>query len=118
MPGHVYETKADLVALRRWYLEVSEANVDGDSAALLFFQAVGIDAGEGLDQRGLAVVNVSGGADYDTFHLFLSLRSKTALRSFLYPKLFCLASGRSASTGLAAFTSCISVAPLQNRLSS
>jgi hypothetical protein len=35
-----------------------------------------------------------------------SLRSKTALRSFLYPKLFCLASGRSASTGLAAFTSC------------
>ena len=42
-----------------------EAEVDGDAAALFFFQTVGVDAGEGADQRGLAVIDVSGGADDD-----------------------------------------------------
>ena len=55
---------------------MGEAEIDGDTAALLFFQTVGVDTGEGFDQRGLAMVNVSGGADDDGFHLFLSLRSK------------------------------------------
>ena len=45
-----------------------EADVDGDAAALLFFQAVGVDAGKGLDQRGLAVIDVPGGADDDGLH--------------------------------------------------
>ena len=45
-----------------------EADVDGDAAALFFFQAVGIDAGEGLDQRGLPVIDVPGGADDDGLH--------------------------------------------------
>ena len=49
-------------------LQVGEAEVDGDAAALLFFQAVGVDAGERFDQRGLAVVDVAGGADDDVLH--------------------------------------------------
>jgi len=34
----------------------------------------------GFDQRGLPVVTVSGEADDDGFHLFLSLRSKPLMR--------------------------------------
>ena len=33
-------------------LQVGEAEVDGDAAALLFGKAVGVDAGERVDQRG------------------------------------------------------------------
>ena len=40
-------------------VEVGEAEVDGDPALLLLLQAVGVDAGQGLDQRGLAVVDVA-----------------------------------------------------------
>ena len=47
---------------------MGKADVNGDAAALLFFQAVGIDAGEGLYQRGLSVVDVPGGADDDGLH--------------------------------------------------
>ena len=47
---------------------MGEAEVDGDAAALLFFQAVGVDAGQRFDQRGLAVVDVAGGADDDVLH--------------------------------------------------
>ena len=39
--------------------QVREAEVDGDAAALLFLQAVGVDAGERPDERGLAVVDVA-----------------------------------------------------------
>ena len=48
--------------------EVGKADVDGDAAPLLFFEAIGIDAGERFDQRGLAVVDVPGGADDDGLH--------------------------------------------------
>ena len=41
-----------------------EAQVDGDAAALFFGQTVGVDPGEGPDERGLAMVDMSGGA-YD-----------------------------------------------------
>ena len=40
-----------------------EAELDGDAAALLLGEAVGVDAGEGADEGGLAVVDVAGGAD-------------------------------------------------------
>ena len=43
--------------------EVGEAEVDGDPAPLLLAPAVAVDAGQRLDQRGLAVVDVAGGAD-------------------------------------------------------
>ncbi len=45
-----------------------KADVDGDAAALLFFETIGIDAGERFDQRGLAVVDVTCGADDDGLH--------------------------------------------------
>ena len=47
---------------------MGKADVDGDAAALLFFQAVGVNAGQRLYQRGLAMVDVSGGADDDGLH--------------------------------------------------
>ena len=47
---------------------MGEPQVDGDAAALFFFQAVGVDAGERFDQGGLAVVDVAGGADDDVLH--------------------------------------------------
>ena len=42
---------------------VGKTDVDGNAARLFFRQAVGVDAGERLDQRGLAVVDVAGGGD-------------------------------------------------------
>jgi len=40
-----------------------ETEVDRQAARLLLFPAVGVDAGEGLDERGLSVVDVSRSAD-------------------------------------------------------
>src|SRR5690348_7150387 len=66
--GDVDETKPDFFTAGRGELQVSEAEIDGDAAALLFLEAVGVNAGKGLDQRGLAVVDVSGGAEDDMLH--------------------------------------------------
>jgi ceramide glucosyltransferase len=65
MSGNVDE--AEPYILRK--LEMSEAEVDGDAAALLFGEAVGVDSGEGADQRGLAVVDVTGGAYDNVSHV-------------------------------------------------
>ena len=43
--------------------EPGEAEVDRQPALLLLPQPVRVDAGKGLDERGLAVVNVAGSAD-------------------------------------------------------
>ena len=48
--------------------EVREPELDGDAAPLLLAQPVGVDAGERLDERGLAVIDVAGGADDDALH--------------------------------------------------
>ena len=45
-----------------------EADVDGNAAALFLFQAVGVNAGQGLDQRGFAVIDVPRGTDNDRLH--------------------------------------------------
>ena len=44
-------------------LQVGEAEVDRDAARLLFRQAVGIGARQRLDERALAVIDVTGGGD-------------------------------------------------------
>ena len=44
-------------------VQVSEAQVDGDAAFFLFFEPVGVLPGQGLEQRGLAVVDVAGRPD-------------------------------------------------------
>src|ERR1017187_3060843 len=65
MAGDVHEAEAE----GRGDLEMGETEVDGDAAALLFLEAVGVDTGEGLDQGGLAVVDVAGGSDDDELHV-------------------------------------------------
>ena len=67
--GDIDEPDLQSSAIRRWQGHVGEAEIDGDAAAFFFGEAVGVDAGEGLDQRGFAVVDVAGGADDDGFHL-------------------------------------------------
>src|SRR5207302_10290931 len=46
--------------------QVCKAEVDGHPPPLLLGQPVGVDAGQRLDQRGLAVVDVASGADDET----------------------------------------------------
>jgi len=52
------------------FFQEGETKIDGDAAALFFFEAVGMRAGQGLNEGGLAVVDMAGGADDDTFGLF------------------------------------------------
>ena len=46
----------------------AKPKINGDAAALLFLKPVGIDPGQRLHQRRLAVVDVPGGAYDDRFH--------------------------------------------------
>jgi len=54
-------------------IEVREAEIDGDAAALFFFEAVGINAGESFDEGGLAVVDMARGPDDDVLHWLLTV---------------------------------------------
>ena len=60
----------------RWLAELErrEAELGRDPALLLDRQAIGVDAGQRLHQRRLAVVDVTGGADDDR-HGYVSSRS-------------------------------------------
>jgi hypothetical protein len=62
VPRHVDKSKADAA-----FFQEREAQIDGDAAALLLLQAVGMRAGQGFDQRRLAVVNMAGSADNYVF---------------------------------------------------
>jgi hypothetical protein len=48
--------------------EIRKPDVDGYAALFFFFEAIGVDAGERFDQRGLAMVDVPGGSDDDVLH--------------------------------------------------
>ena len=54
----VVVTKIDRVPAER--IDAVEAEIDRQPAPLLFRQAVGIDAGQGAHQRGLAVIDMAG----------------------------------------------------------
>ena len=58
---HVHDARLGAVG----EVQVGEAQLDGDAPLLLLHQPVGVDAGEGLDQEGLAVVHMARGADDD-----------------------------------------------------
>ena len=73
----IHKAEAQRLAVGSMQLKVSEANVDGDAAALFFFQAVGVNPGKSLDQRGLAMIDVACGAYDDGLH---SKASITAVR--------------------------------------
>ncbi len=57
--GHV--DKAEHRAVRQQMIGIAE--IDGDAAPLLLGKPVGIDAGQGFDEGGLAVVDMAGGTD-------------------------------------------------------
>src|SRR5207245_10797689 len=59
VPGHVDDAQVASAG----QVHVSKAEIDGHPSALLLFQAVGVDAGQGLDQARLAMLDVAGGAD-------------------------------------------------------
>src|SRR6202011_1586028 len=59
VPWHIYEPHPQHLAIGYRQLKIGKANIDRDTAAFLFFQAISIDAGERLHQRGLAVVDVA-----------------------------------------------------------
>ena len=48
---------------------MGKSDVNRDAAPLFFFEAVGIDAGQGFHQRRFSVINMSGCADDDGLHL-------------------------------------------------
>ena len=68
-PGTSTKPRCSVSPLARGRSRWAKPNVDGDAAPLLFLQPVGVDAGKRLHQRGFAVIDVSGGADNDGFHL-------------------------------------------------
>ena len=54
--------------------EVGEAELDGDAAFLFLGESVGVNAGEGFDEGGFAVIDVTGGSE-DEVHA-LEIRGK------------------------------------------
>ena len=76
MAGNVHDAEA--VAAGK--VEGREAEVKGDAALLLFLEAVGVRAGEGLDEGRFPVVDMSGCAEDDVFHR-RSVSQESELRS-------------------------------------
>ncbi len=77
-----YVDEADLEVA---FLEMGEADVDGDAAVLLLAPAVAVDTGKRLDERCLAVVDVAGSADDDPAHQADSFRISRARRLIVPP---------------------------------
>ena len=60
VPGHVDHAGFDSAGI-----EVREAEIDRDTALALLLQPIGVDAGQRLDERRLAVVDVAGSSEND-----------------------------------------------------
>ena len=84
--GHVYKTEAYV-----WLeIQMRKPEIDGDTATLLFFEPVRVDASQGTHQRGFPVVDMAGRPHYDISHADDShrttrlqpLRSATGNRRF------------------------------------
>ena len=58
MPRHVDKAQAQRLASRRRQFQMRKADINRNAATLLFLQAVGINAGQRLYQRGFAVVDM------------------------------------------------------------
>jgi hypothetical protein len=61
-----YIDYAQMLSARQ--VQGSKSQLNGDAALLFFFESVRFDAGNGLYQAGLPVINVSRRAEYDLFH--------------------------------------------------
>ena len=80
MAGNVHDAGAGGVGQR----EVGEAQIDRDAALLFLLEPIGVLAGQRLDQRGLAVIDMAGGTDYgvcDGSHRRRSKPFNTVLRA-------------------------------------
>ena len=51
-------------------LQVGKTKLDSDSVCLFLLEAISVNAGQRLDQRGLAMVDMSGRAEDEVFHLY------------------------------------------------
>src|SRR5262249_1876314 len=92
MPRHIDE--ADNLAARP--RPIRKAKVDGDAARLLLLQPVGVDAGQSAHQRGLAMVDMSCGAND---HSVASARSKGSLEFLITPHVCFIAQASRALLG-------------------
>src|SRR6476620_3019431 len=64
VPGDVYKSDADLCRK----LQVREPEIDGNTAPLLFLEAVRVNAGQGSYQGRFAMVDVACSSDDYAFH--------------------------------------------------
>jgi hypothetical protein len=74
--GHVHHSDLDAAG----EVEMGKAQVNRYAALFLFPEAIGVDAGERLDERGLAVVDVAGGAYDHAPHAATRARVRFGLR--------------------------------------
>src|SRR6202041_1447513 len=61
--GHIDEADSEWTSRRRGCLEEREAEINGDTAPLLFRQAIRIDTSKSTNQCSLAVIDMTRGAD-------------------------------------------------------
>ena len=73
MARHIHNTGLGTI----FPIQVGKAQLDGDAALFLFDQAVGVDAGEGFDQQGFAMIHVAGRANDHMVHARASLMAVT-----------------------------------------
>jgi len=79
-----------------------EAQLDGDAPLLLLLETVRVDARQGLDQRGLPVIHMSGGAEDDMLHtpsIFLIPGREITEKAYAVKCLFPFSPGRRSLSG-------------------
>ena len=91
VPGNVHDRDPAAGGKRH----VREAEIDRDPALLLFLEAIGVDAGDSADERGLAVVDVPRGADHDGAHEGLDGGGQALTRRIVAPSALSFSSSRS-----------------------
>ena len=87
--GDIDEAQPNPAAIGSGEFEVGKPNVNRDAAPFFFFEAVGINAGQGFHQRRLPVIDMSGRADDDGLHLrqYRRLCGRTLLSAAFDPGL-------------------------------
>ncbi len=71
VPGHIDHTQR----IPRGQPEMGKTEVDGNTASFFLLVRVAVDTAERLDQRGLAVIDMTGGTHDEMFHAMLRARA-------------------------------------------
>jgi hypothetical protein len=66
----------------------SKAEIDREAPSFLLLESVGVDAGEGLHQRGLPMIDVPGGPDYMHGRIFAGWSLSVALQHLMTTRHF------------------------------